>query len=295
VIWAVSILIVLAMVFGRSTSAHVKATRNAVDNARAEALADAGIELALLDLGHSRTGGEGRFPRNGRAVGCSIGNGDRIVVAVADEVGKVDLNAADEGLVAAALIAAGMDALRAERFAPKILDYRDADDQRRPHGAEAAEYRQAGRSGPKNRPFDALEEVEQVLGAPPGLAEALRPYATIYSNQQTIDVSLAAPRLAAALATRGGAAMELQTAARARDRASTEAAAAISGAAGGRAFRIVAEAHAGQRAVFVREAVVEFASSRPDDYMLRRWRRGARLAGETGAADALAEAAARPC
>jgi general secretion pathway protein K len=299
VIWALSVLIVLAMVFGRSTSPHVKATRNAVDNARAEMLADAGVELALLDLSRWRAGGEARFPRSGRPVGCTFGTGERLVVVVEDEVGKVDLNLADETLVEAALIAAGMDPRQAERLAHRILDYRDSDDQRRPSGAEAGDYREAGRSGPKNRLFDAIEEVEQVLGAPAGLAEAIRPYATIYSGQQTIDPSHAPPRLAAALATRGGAAMELEAAARERDRAgsamSRGAPAAMAGAAGGRAFRVLAEAHAGQRAVFVREAIVEFAASRPEGTLVRRWRRGDRLTGASAADAALAEADALPC
>ena len=301
VIWALSVLVVLAMVFGRSTSAHLKATRNAVDNARAEALADAGVELAVLDLARGRTGAGARFSRDGRPLGCSVAGGERLVIAVEDEVGKVDINMAEAELIEAALIAAGLEARAADRLAQTILDWRDGDDQRRADGAEAGDYREAGRSGPKNRLFDTIEEVEQVLGAPIGLAEAVRPYATIYSGQQTLDAGRAPPRLAAALTTRGGMGMELETRARQRDRAGSAMAAAgapaaVAGAAGGRAFRIVAEAHAGHNAVFVREAIVELVASRPDGHLIRRWRRGARLTGEAAAADAaLEEADARPC
>src|SRR5215510_1255515 len=192
----------LALFFGASVSAHLKTTRNAVDNARAEALADAGIELAVLDISAWRATAvrEARFPRNGRSTRCSLDNGDWLNIAVEDEVGKVDLNMADERLIGVALLAAGVAEDNVARYAQQILDYRDTDSDRRPLGAEAEEYRERGRSGPKNRPFDAIEEVEQVLGMPTGLADALRPDALpIYSGQLTIDGNFAHRRLLAAL------------------------------------------------------------------------------------------------
>jgi len=260
VIWALSILIVLALLFGASVSAHLKTTRNAIDNARAETLADAGVELAVLDLSawRARVVREERFPRDGRLVSCSLGNGDRLRIAVEDEVGKVDLNMADEPLIGAALLAAGVADDDVARHTQRILDYRDSDSNRRPLGAETDEYREQGRAGPKNRPFDAIEEVEQVLGIPIGLADALRPYATIYSGQLTIDGNFAHPRLLAALLSRGvGTNTNL-----------------LSGAGGGRAFHILAEARTAQGAVFVRGAVLEFVAAQPGAYTFRRWRKG---------------------
>jgi general secretion pathway protein K len=277
--WALSILMVLSLVFGAAISGHVKTTRNAIDNARAEALADAGVELSVLDLTawRDRTVQEARFPRDGRPVRCSLGNGDWLTIAVEDEVGKVDLNAAGERLIVAALLAAGMAEGDAAAHAQRILDYRDGDDARRPDGAETAEYRDAGRPGPKNRPFDTIEEVEQVLGAAPGLAEALRPYATVYSAQVTIDANLASRRLVAALSD-GLAAQSAFDAAgstlsamggMSQQRAPTQAT-----GAGGRAFRVVSQARTAQGAVFVREALVEFVANRPGAYLFRRWRKG---------------------
>jgi general secretion pathway protein K len=277
VIWALSILIVLALVFGASISAHLKTTRNAIDNARAEALADAGVELVVLDLSgwRARAVREARFPRDGRPVRCSLGNGDWLSIAVEDEVGKVDLNTANERLVGAALLAAGVAEDDVARHARRILDYRDADSSRRPLGAESEEYRDQGRAGPKNKPFDAVEEVEQVLGVPAGLADALRPYATIYSGQVTVDGNIAHRRLLAALSNRGfgnetdDAGNLLGDVPRAAPTSNL-----LSGAGGGRAFRVLAEARTPQGAVFVREAVLEFVATRPGAYAFRRWRKG---------------------
>jgi general secretion pathway protein K len=259
VIWALSILIMLALFFGASVSAHLKTTRNAIDNARAEALADAGVELAVLDISAWRTTAvrEARFPRNGRSIRCSMDNGDWLAIAVEDEVGKVDLNMADERLIGAALLAAGVSEDRVARQAWRILNYRDPGNTRPPLGAEMEEPDQV-RAGAKNRPLDAIEEVEQVLGMPIGLADALRPYATVYSGQVTVDGNLAHRRLLAALASRGiGSGSTL-----------------LSGAGSGRVFRILAEARTPQGAVFLREAVLEFVASQPGAYAFRRWRRG---------------------
>jgi general secretion pathway protein K len=277
VMWALSILMVLSLVFGAAISGHVKTTRNAIDNARAEALADAGVELGVLDLSawRSRTVREARFPRDGRPVRCSLGDGDWLTITVEDEVGKVDLNAADERLITAALLAAGVAEGEAATYAQRILDFRDGDDARRPQGAEATDYGDAGRPGPKNRPFDTIEEVEQVLGISPGLAEALRPYATIYSGQVTIDANLAPRRLAAALSGGLGSlsAFEAAGSTLTQGMGGSQGGAQATGA-GGRAFRIVSQARTIQGAVFVREALVEFVANRPGAHMFRRWRKG---------------------
>ena len=288
VIWALSILIVLSLVFGATVSAHLKTTRNAVDNARAEAFADGGVELAVLDLSAWRTdmAREPRFPRNGRPVRCSLGDGDWLSLAVEDEVGKVDLNMADERLVGAALIAAGVAADEAGGLAQRILDYRDDDNDRRPNGAERAEYRDRDRSGPKNQPFDTIEEVEQVLGIPAGLVEALRPYATIYSGQQAIDGNFAHRRLLAALSNpRTGDLAREEAPSMLDEMSQSSGPVNVAIGAGGRAFRVVAQARTAQGAVFVREAVVEFVAARPGAYMFRRWRKGSALVADSRAAD----------
>ena len=278
VIWALSILIVLSLVFGATVSAHLKTTRNAIDNARAEAFADAGIELAVLDLSAWRAQMERdpRFPRNGRAVRCSLGDGDWLSIAIEDEVGKVDLNMADERLIGAALVAAGVAADEAAGVAQRILDYRDDDNDRRPNGAEREAYRDRGRAGPKNLPFDTIEEVEQVLGTPAGLADALRPFATIYSGQMHIDGNFAHRRLLAALSNPRGELARAEAEAPSLLDGMSQTSESVTGAtgAGGRAFRLLVQARTAQGAVFVREAVVEFVTGGLDGYMFRRWRKG---------------------
>ena len=101
---------------------------------------------------------------------ATIRNG-RVLVTVEDEAGKVDLNSASEPLLRALLAGAGATPVEVDRITAAILDYRDADNLRRPDGAEADEYRLAGRqNGPKNAPFDSIFELGQVLGVDAALA-----------------------------------------------------------------------------------------------------------------------------
>jgi general secretion pathway protein K len=295
VIWGLSILIVLSLVFGATVSAHLKTTRNAIDNARAEAFADAGIQLALLDLSAWRgaAGREARFPRTGRPVRCSLGNDDWLSVAVEDEAGKVDLNAAGAPLISAALLAAGAAEDATKEYAQRIIDYRDDDNDRQQLGAEREEYRDEGRAGPKNAPFDTIEEIEQVFGMPIGIAEALRPYATVYSGEQSIDGNFAARRLLSALSNSGLGLAVAEEFSMLNELGERRQPTGLVTAAGGRVFRVLAQARTAEGAVFLREAVVEFIANRPGAYVFRRWRKGTVPAESQ--TDSLLDFAPPPC
>ena len=162
VLWVVVLLAVVAAGFASQARLQTDLTRNARSAAEARHLADAGVEFAarrLLDRV------EPIGPDFGFA--CAFGGGV-VTVSVQDEHGKLSLNEAPEPLLRALLEAAGMSEEAASRLAAAIADYRDADDLARPGGAEVDAYRAAGLPPPKNAPFEALEELEAVLGAPPG-------------------------------------------------------------------------------------------------------------------------------
>jgi len=84
-----------------------------------------------------------------------------------------------------------------------IADWRDADDLRRPNGAEEPEYRAAGlKYRPSNAPFDTIGELQRVLGMTPALFARIADTLTVYSRQPGInpatasrDVLLALPNV----------------------------------------------------------------------------------------------------
>ena len=196
VISALGVLALVAASFAQITSSHVRTAASAVQSAGAEALADAGVQLAILDLvaGQPADASRRRFALDGTAQACEADGGGVLVISVQDEAGKVDVNAADERLLRALFTALEIPASAAA--ADAVLDFRDADGDRRPQGAERADYQSAGRpQGPKNAPLNVVDELEQVLGLSAADVASLRPHVTVYSGQSGIAPSLASASL----------------------------------------------------------------------------------------------------
>jgi general secretion pathway protein K len=284
---------VVVITFTQASRTNVKVAAALVESARAEAFADAGVHVAILELVGTRdkVPPTRRFPLDGTPQSCSMGKEGAVAISVQDEAGKVDLNIGSEQVVRAMILGLG----GGESMAEAILDYRDEDDRRRASGAEVADYRAAGRAaGPRNGPFLATEELSNVLGLTQVDAERISSFTTIYSGQAGIDTSVASKALVDTVrrgVERGGLSTfgEGPT-----EDAETEPGlwlgaplpSLLLAASTRRAFSIRAEARTGGGAVFVREAVIEFPVPNAPTYVLRRWRRGA-ASGFTSAPDAL--------
>src|SRR3546814_6072797 len=94
----------------------------------------------------------------------------------------LDLNTAPQELLARLMRVGGADEATADRVAAAITDWRDADDLRRPQGAEWQDYAAAGsRYRPRNGPFVALGELRAVAGMTPGDRTSTRLNSSPYS------------------------------------------------------------------------------------------------------------------
>ena len=68
------------------------------------------------------------------------------------------------------------------------MDWRDADDLRRPNGAEAADYQGTGsKVVPANAPFETIGEVARVLGMTPAIYSRIVGSVTVYSRQAGVN------------------------------------------------------------------------------------------------------------
>ena len=82
--------------------------------------------------------------------------------------------------------------ITAQSLAAATADFRDKDSVPRTLGAEAAEYRAVGLAwGPKNAPFEAVEELQQVLGVTKEIYDRVGPYLTVYSVGGAINPTVA--------------------------------------------------------------------------------------------------------
>ena len=182
------ILLLSGLVAGYAAAARIESMQGnglARSTAAAEA-ARAGVEYAaarLLDPDPAR-----RWAADGRMYRFPF-DGAQVEVAVRDETGKIDLNAAGHDLLLGLLVAVGEPRDVASRLAGAILDWRDEDSLAQPAGgAEDANYAAAGLAwGAKDAPFETVAELEQVLGMRPVLFASLAPHLTVYSGNAVPD------------------------------------------------------------------------------------------------------------
>ena len=195
VLWMLAMLSALVIGLGAAARTETHLARNLVDASRARHLAEAGIERAVLALLDERESAALR-PDGSRGIEFRLGGG-AVRATVADECGKIDINTGWSELLRGAVQVAGPGGREADALTDAILDWRDPDDQRRPRGAERREYERANLAGPRNAPFAAVEELQQVIGMTPEIYRKLEPMVTVACLQAGID-----PRVAPAGALR---------------------------------------------------------------------------------------------
>jgi general secretion pathway protein K len=188
VLWVVLLLSIVAasMVAGsRSNGALASAT---YDRARAEALAEAAVTEAVLALLDTRP----EKQRSGRTLDSFPYADAMVTTTTQDETGKIDLNSANEELLRSLFKSVGVADDAADALFDKIADWRDEGDLHRLNGAKADDYREKGYPyGPRNGPFDGVEELKEVMDVTPELFDKVKGALTVYSSRSSIDPSVA--------------------------------------------------------------------------------------------------------
>jgi general secretion pathway protein K len=256
VLWMLTLLSIVAAALSLETQSNTRIARNMVENAAERAAADAGVQRAILDLVASPGAPKdtGKFRADGTVYTWRFAN-STVHISVQDERGKIDLNETPEALLAALFGSVGVDPGKAQSLADAIADFRDADNLPRLNGAEEADYRAAGFAwGPKNAPFQTVEELQQVFGITPEIYARVAPYLTIYS-MGVINPALVGERLTGSLRPAG---FDSQ----------------ILASSPGLAFSIRAETKGSNGAMFVREAVVQLDSQETVPVHILAWRQG---------------------
>lgn len=203
-LWLTVLLTVIASGFAYSMRGEALAARNAISLAQARAAADGAVERVAFELSRPRGHPQAWSP-NGTLHEWKDGE-IAIAASAVDEAARIDLNAAAEPLLRGLLQnVGGLDTDAAQRLVESILDWRDADELRRPNGAELPEYTAAGRKhGPTNASFASVGELQRVLGVTPALMARIADSLTVYSRRPGInpetasrDVLLALPGITA--------------------------------------------------------------------------------------------------
>ena len=185
VLWIAGLLAVMAASFVSASRTEARFARNQQENAKAEALADAGVQraaLGLLEIDPQRA-----WRPDGRVYRFALGEGD-VQVSIRDEDGKIDLNEASIELLAGLFAALDLDPEAAQAMAERIGDFRDPNSDPEPLGAEDPAYLAAGlQDGAADRPLVSDAELVRLLGMTPELYERVRPHVTVHAGSDGVD------------------------------------------------------------------------------------------------------------
>ena len=187
VLWLTVMLTVIAGSFAYGMRNEALAARNAVSWAQARSLADGAIHRTVFELLRPKVSPD-VWAADG-AIHVWSEDGARLAVSAIDESGKIDLNTAPDALLKGLLMTAGeLDEPSAARLVDTIDDWKDADDLRRPNGAEAADYRAAGSPYlPANALFESVPDLQRVLGMTPAIFAKVADNLTVNSRQAGVN------------------------------------------------------------------------------------------------------------
>lgn len=188
VLWVLVLLTVIAGAMATTQNASVSMVSNTMQERQGRALAAAGIQFMTLQLDQrNKPVDEQEFPVDGRLHPWQFA-GHTIWIGAMSDTGRINLNMADEQLLAAALVAAGLDEEQAQRIRDAVLDWRDKDSEHHLAGAEDDAYQSEGRPvGARDDLFQSVEELQQVLGITPALYKQLASRLTVHSKQRTVN------------------------------------------------------------------------------------------------------------
>lgn len=189
VLWMVAALMVTATGIVYAVRGEVRTVASLREMATAGALADAGLAIAASELSAAKN-------RESRLLQSEVSFEQATVgIRIVPLTGLIDLNSAPELLLADMIAVSGeLERGLASRLAQRIIDWRDADDEPQQDGAEDAAYAAAGSPfRTRGGPFEAPEDLLQVLGVDFDLYERLRPLVTVHARGNGLIDPAAAP------------------------------------------------------------------------------------------------------
>ncbi|HEU0215093.1 MAG TPA: hypothetical protein VFQ90_00410, partial [Stellaceae bacterium] len=181
VLWVMALLTVVGFSLARGVDTRAKIDRNQYDLARAQALADTGVSLAVLGVLGNLPGGRWRLDGSPRELANADGT---LVVRVQSEAGKIDLNHAGTDLLANLFRTTGVDGDAAEALAIAIAGW---ENHRRAQWRQRAEETANAPSIGAVQPFLAVEELREIPGLTREIYDRVSPYLTIYSGVARVD------------------------------------------------------------------------------------------------------------
>lgn len=251
VIWILGLILLLGTAVTVGVRYRTRDDSLLLDSQRAEAAAESAINFAILQLLSKDRHKTTAFPLT-----CLMPGGEQVAISVAEEVGKVDLNAASAGTLVRLFVRLTQDRAQGERIAAAIIAKRSA-------VGPAGQATSPNQS--KRRAFQSVMELEAVEGVTPELFRAALPLVTVQSGRTEPDPAAASDALRDVL--------ELPKAATGSAAVNSGATAPPAQQADGE-ITIRADVAASTNARFIRDALVSLRPAKERLFSIREWRRG---------------------
>lgn len=189
VLWVITLLTIMASSFSLTIQRETAITSGIKEKSEALALAEAGINYAVLML---LTGDK---DQQWQAFGSLYEieyAGKKIRIQIADESGKLNINLATQEQLLQLLNSFSIDEGLADSLTDAIMDWRDKNDLHRLNGAEKQQYTDADlKYEPRNDSFKSIEELQLVMGMTAEIYQQMEDMVSIYTKNKQINPSTA--------------------------------------------------------------------------------------------------------
>lgn len=189
----VAVLLVVAAASAGAVKALQTRSSSTVDRTvgiKLQGIADGVTRLVAVSLvaQHARRLPGLGLPENGTPLACRMSQGVTVALSVQDQAGLIDINASPRPFLEDAFRVLGVPDSEAPALAAEIVDARDENEEPEPNGAEAPQYKARGLPfGPRNAPFDTVEEIGTLPSMTEATAARLRPFLTVYNAGGALD------------------------------------------------------------------------------------------------------------
>jgi general secretion pathway protein K len=208
VLWITALLIVISLSFSVMARTEVFSTITFKEQMINKYLAEAGIQRAMMEIFYRNANKNNKmtfteeevYRTDGKFYYGDMSNG-YYKFSLNDESGKININTMTDAsgiILNNLLVNSGLEKEVADMIVDCILDWKDADDLTRLHGAEDDYYKSLPNPyKAKNANFDNLEELLLVKGVTPEIfygneeKPGLINFITLYSNTSKININTA--------------------------------------------------------------------------------------------------------
>lgn len=270
VLWVLVLLTIMAGSFVYVVHGNTRLAANIVGAARAQALADGGVERGVFEL-LGPPGDPARWTPDGQPHVFTLA-GTPVRVTLTYESGKIDINLAPVPLLAGLLQSVGLPADRAAALAQAIDAWRQP--------AAQAGLASAQPGDPQRGKFQSIDALQSVPGVTPELFRRLAPLITVYSGQPGVNTAIAPAGVLLALPGADPAQVQAYLAQRRQDWANRQPVPAFPQAGSYGNAQTVAyvgvrsEVELADGVGFIRDAVVQITNQRGNPFAYLAWREG---------------------